>query len=465
MQDSIWNRFVNRLFREEIRRQVRAGLAAETDASFLVGASSAGGGDRDRLTPNRQETFEQALEAWRVNPLARRLVELTTQYVVGGGISIQCKHAPTAAFLEAFWNHPLNRMPVRVFEWCDELSRSGNLFVLLSTDAAGMSYLRAVPAGDIAEIQARTNDIEQPVGFVPRASLEQLQPEPWAAYNPREDAPGADGSFAPVMLHYAVNRPVGAQWGEPDLAPLLRWLSRYANWLEDRARLNRFRTAFLYVVKSRFSSESDRLARQQRLNANPPTPGSILVTDENETWEVISPRLESDEANTDGLALKKMVAAGAGVPLHFLAEPESSTRTTAEAAGGPTYRRFEQRQSFFLWLVRDVLQAALNRRALVDRRIDPRARVEVQGADLSARDNVALAMSANHIMAVLTDLRDRGLIDDNELLRVVYRFFGEVPDVAVLLEHGRKAGPRPPAKKSGIKIPPGKVDLVTGEPK
>ena len=468
MKDSIWMKAVGRVFGAEIRRQVRAGLAAETDATFLLGASSTAGTERDRLSPNRQEVFEQALEAWRVNPLARRLVELTTQYVVGGGISIQCKHTPTARFLEEFWHHPLNRMAVRVFEWCDELSRSGNLFVLLSTDASGMSYLRAVPAADVAEIQTRSNDVEQPLAFLPRATLEQLQPVPWAAYNAHEDAPGADGSFPPVMLHYAINRPVGAQWGEPDLAPILRWLSRYANWLEDRARLNRFCTAFLYVVKSRFSSESDRLARQQRLNAAPPTPGSILVTDENETWEVIAPRLESDEANTDGLALKKMIAAGAGVPLHFLAEPESSTRTTAEAAGGPTYRRFEQRQSFFLWLVRDVLRAALNRRALVDGRIDPQARVEVHGADLSARDNVALAMAANHISAVLTDLRDRGLIDDSELLRVAYRFFGEVPDIASLLERGReagtaKAGPEP-VKRSRQK-PAGKVDLVTGEPK
>ena len=199
MKDTIWTKTVGRLFGGEIRRQVRAGLAAESDATFLLGTTT-GGSERDRLSPNRQEVLEQALEAWRVNPLARRLVELTTQYVVGGGISIHCKHTATARFLEAFWNHPLNRMAVRVFEWCDELSRSGNLFVLLTTDAAGMSYLRAVPAADVAEIHSRVNDVEQAQAFVPRASLEQLQPAPWAAYNPRKDAPGADGSFSPVIL-------------------------------------------------------------------------------------------------------------------------------------------------------------------------------------------------------------------------------------------------------------------------
>jgi len=463
MKTTFWTGAVKRIFGAEIRRQVRAGLAAETDATFLLG-SGANAGERDRLLPNRQEVLEQTLEAWRVNPLARRLVELTTQYVVGGGIALQCRHAATARFLEAFWDHPLNRMAVRGFEWCDELTRSGNLFVLLTTDASGMSYVRAVPAADIAEIRSRANDIEQPLEFLPRVTLEQMNPVPWNAYNPREDAPGPDGSFPPVMLHYAINRPAGAQWGEPDLAPLLRWLSRYANWLEDRARLNRFRTAFLYLVKSRFSTEADRLTRQQRLNAAPPTPGSILVTNEHEDWQVIAPKLESGEANTDGLALKKMIAAGAGVPLHFLAEPESSTRTTAEAAGGPTYRRFEQRQSFFLWLVRDVLQTALNRRAWVDRRVNPKSPIEVHGADLSARDNVALGMAANHIMAALTELRDRGLIDDAEMLRVAYRFFGEVADVSTLLERGREAGAAQQVKPKRGRKTAGMVDLTTGEP-
>ena len=274
---------------------------------------------------------KQSLLAWRTNPLARRIVELTSQYVVGGGLTINCKHEQAAAFLAEVWNHRLNRMPVRVFEMCDELTRTGNLFVLISTDPAGMSYLRVIPASNIEEIQSRENDIEQPVAFKLKASLDDLNPQPIPAYDPQGDNPQQA-----VMLHYAINRPAGAQWGEPDLAPLLRWLSRYSNWLEDRARLNRYRNAFLFVVQAKFASEAQRKARQTALNANPPKPGSILVADENETWKALSPRLESGDAEKDGLAIKKMIAAGAGIPLHFLAEPESATRTTAEAAGGPT---------------------------------------------------------------------------------------------------------------------------------
>ncbi|MEW6505667.1 MAG: hypothetical protein AB1457_17045 [Chloroflexota bacterium] len=471
MRETFWQGLRRRLLADEVRRQVRAALQTETDNTFTLGAHAAAAPPHERPFAERREALQQALEAWRVNPLARRIVELTTQYVVGGGISFSCDHPATSRFLHALWNHPLNQLSLRLPEWCDELTRSGNLFILISTDPAGMSYFRAVPATQIDEICTRPNDVDQPLEYRPAPTVDGREPGGWPAYQPLEDAPDASGSFPAVMRHYAINRPVGCVWGESDLLPLLRWLSRYANWLEDRARLNRYRTAFLYVVRSRFASEGERLARQQRMNAQPPAPGSILVTDENETWEVIQPRLEADDANTDGLALKKMIAAGAGLPLHFLAEPESSTRTTAEAAGGPTYRRFEQRQAFFLQVIADLLRIAVRRRALAQGhrpgggRVDDQALIRVHGGDLSARDNVALGLAGNHILAVVGQLRDRGLIDDRELLRVVYRFIGETAEVDELLEGGKTAPPVIPngGRKAGF--PAGKVDLTSGEPK
>jgi hypothetical protein len=220
---------------------------------------------------------------------------------------------------------------------------------------------------------------------------------------------------------------------------VLRWLNRYTN-SKDRARLNRYRNSFLYVVKGRGQSEEERYARQAALSAAPPQPGSILVTDESESWEVMSPKLESQDANEDGLALKKMIAAGSGLPLHFLAEPEGSNRSTAESAGGPTYRRFEQRQEYFTWLVTDLAKVVIRRRAMVDGKINASAKLQVTGADLSARDNAALAVAMSTASNALGALRDRAVIDDAEMLRMVYRFAGEVVDVEALLERGKKAG-------------------------
>ncbi len=251
-----------------------------------------------------------------------------------------------------------------------------------------------------------------------------------------EDDADERGQFAPIMVHYSVNRPAGGLWGESDLSHLLKWLARYTAWLEDRVRLNRFRNAFLYVVKASFINEASRKARQTELLANPPTPGSILVTDETEEWSVLTPKLEALDASTDGIALKKMIAAGAGIPMHFLAEPESATRTTAEAAGGPTYRKYEQRQQVFMWIIRDLVQIAINRRALVDYKLNPDEGFDVQAADISARDNVALAMAGSQIRSVVLDLYDMGIIDHAEVLRLIYKFSGEAVDIEEMIKRG-----------------------------
>lgn len=389
---------------------------------------------RDRYTFDREQQLRDSLAMWRDNPLARRIVELTTEYVVGGGIWLETKNDDTRKFLKSFWEDRLNRMETRSFELCDELSRAGELFIVLSTDAGGMSYVRAIPAANVQEIISQPNDIEQVRAVVEKPTPGEFVGRTWKGYDAATDAPLETGSWQPVILHYAINRPIGAQHGEGDLFPLLRWLSRYAAWLEDRARLNHFRNIFVWIVSGKFPNPEARAAKQAEVAANPPAPGSILVKDESEAWEVQSPKLESRDANEDGLAIKKMIASGAATPLHFIGEPESSTRTTAEAAGGPTYRHYQKRQIFFLHMLKDIAKIAVERAYLSGMRVSKTADITARGTDISARDNSSLAIAATTIVSAFAGLYDRGLINERELLRISYNFAGELVDVDELLK-------------------------------
>ncbi len=464
MPNSI-NRLFTKIFSPIVERSVRDALSvAENDNTFFIGTRRYDETDRDRLEYNRQDILEQCLDAWRENPLARRIVELTSQYVVGGGFDIKCKDDHTKIFLDRFWQHRLHRMDARIVELCDELTRTGNLFLLVSTDPTGMSYIRTIPASNIDQITPSPNDIEQPLLFTTKVDDKTLSACSYPPYDHTTDTQFEDGNFKPVVLHYAINRPAGAQWGEPDIAPLLTWLRRYSAWLEDRVRLNRFRNAFVYVVTAKFASEEARKARQLQLAANPPSPGSVLVCDESETWSVISPKLEAMDAREDGLAIKKLIAAGVGLPMHFLAEPEGSTRTTADSAGGPTFRRFEQRQKFFIWLLSDLLQVVASRKAMIDKSINPNIEIKISGADISARDNVAHSIATVNILNALERLKDMGLISDRELLRATYRFAGEAADIDELLKGGSGKDQRE-TKKPIQPASTDPVDTSTGVPK
>lgn len=295
---------------EKLESDQRLGLSqVETENNFLVGAQPAFSLPRDRQVYDRQQIMLDSLDAWRFNPVARRIVELTTQYAAGGGMVVTCSDKPTQVFITEFWQHRLNLLDQKINQFSDELCLSGNLFLMLSSDQSGMTYLRIVPAADVLQIQSRENDIEQELAYHVRQPGNN-EPLICQAYDPRNEELDMHNRLPKVMLHFAINRPSGSQWGEGDLTPVLKWLSRYSAWLEDRVRLNRFRNAFVYVVKARFGSENERYSRQLQLAANPPAPGSVLVTDESEEWSVLSPKLEALDASSDGLAIKKMIAAG-----------------------------------------------------------------------------------------------------------------------------------------------------------
>ena len=115
MSESFFSKFLNRLFAPEIDRRVSLAVRALDDSrDRLLGRSAY---PRDRHGYDRDEVLRDALEAWRVNPVARRIVGLTTQYVVGGGIGIEAKHERTNKFIQQWWSHRLNRMSMRVYEW------------------------------------------------------------------------------------------------------------------------------------------------------------------------------------------------------------------------------------------------------------------------------------------------------------------------------------------------------------
>jgi hypothetical protein len=407
---------------------------------------------RDRESFDREEILRQCLEAWRFNPIARHIVTLTSQFVVGGGVSVSVKDTYTNKYLQSFWDHRLNQMATALTEWCDELSRSGDLFLLISSDVSGMSFVRAIPAIFISKINTSENDIRQEVSYQEKdkytdRDFGKSSGRLFPAYNPLNDQQSEGGAFPSVMLHYSINRPAGGLYGESDLSSILKWLSRYTAWLEDRVRLNKFRQTFLFIVNSKFQSEADRAARQATLNANPPTPGSILVADESEKWDVINPELDSFDANLDGLAIKKMIATGSAFPLHFLSEPESSTRTTAESSSVATFRHFEHRQQYFVLVLKDLIKVILTRRSLVDHKIIKVSDINVKTLDISARDNSSLANAAQAFVNAFNQLHEKGLISDSEFIRLAYRFAGEVLDTDQAIPLKKPIRPAPSDKK------------------
>ena len=192
-------------------------------------------GPQDRPWSETAADLEDALEAWRKNFLIRRIVTLNRSYVVGDGISIASKLPEVNTFVQEFWFHRKNRMPSRLGQMCDELTRAGEIYPVLHTNHVdGMSYIRFVPASRIRQIQTAPNDYELELRY---AELQDtIEPKWWIGPDHPQAFTTRYRKLQPLMIHFAVNRPIGATRGEGDLGPILPWAKRYSEWLKDRIK-------------------------------------------------------------------------------------------------------------------------------------------------------------------------------------------------------------------------------------
>jgi hypothetical protein len=175
----------------------------------------------------------------------------------------------------------------------------------------------------------------------------------------------------------------------------------------------------------------------------------------------MSANLDAFDSSVDGMTIKKMIAVN-HVPLHYLAEPESSTTTTADAAGTPTFKGFENHQAKFKKIIKNILTIAVKRKAEKDKNIKADAIIEVQSADATERDNAALALATSQIVSSIGEMYDRELIDESEYLRLVYRFSGETMEGKPPAKGIRKSLVNKPANAAAGSV---KTDSTTGEVK
>lgn len=425
---SLRERIAYALFGDVIERHVNTAISVRVDDS-PGWDPLAGGGPHDRPWSDFREDLDDALEAWQKNFMVRRIVTLSRSYVVSGGIEISSKHRQVDKFIHSFWNHPENRMQQRLGPMCDELTRTGELFPVLFTNKAdGMSYIRFVPASRIREIETDEDDYEKELSY---GQLQDTTTELkwWQSPYSTETNIAADRKPPPVMLHFTVNKPIGATRGESDLTPILKWALRYSEWLQDRVRLNRVRTRqgilHLQVADDQVKKKHQQYTRQSPLKAG------ILVTGKDEEAHMLNLNIRAEQAEPDGKALRLAIATGSNLALHYLGEGESTNYSTAKEMGEPTARFYTDRQTDFCGFLKELITVAYGRHLLVRERTLPKywkedLQLQASVTEVARTDNLTLAQAAKDVVTALSQMKAEGWIDDRTAIQIAFKFAGEL---------------------------------------
>jgi hypothetical protein len=358
--------------------------------------------------------------------MAKAIVDITTDFVLGDGIVFSSSVPSYRKFIGKFWNHPLNRVDQRLQAMSDEISRAGDLFVaLFFNEQDGMSYIRFVTKEEIVEIETAENDWETEIAY--RQLVDYgTENKVWLSPN----HPEAEGAKS-IMLHYAVNRPIGSGYGEGDLDTVIPWLLRYSRMLEDRVRLNWAVRSFLWFV----TVPSHQVEAKQAQYARPPEAGSIVVKDDGEEWEVKSPNLRAVDARHDLQAVRNMIDA-VGYPPHWRGEPGDANLATAQAMQLRPERHLRRRQNYLVFILQDLIYHAYKRAYYADKVAAKPSELPydelytVHTTDISRADNESLANAAKDITSAFSQLfalvtPEQSPSLTRRALELIFKFAGE----------------------------------------
>ncbi len=337
----------------------------------------------------REYVLTQTHAAYTRNPIANRGVKYTAAFVIGKGFSLDCKHPDVERVLQAFMDDPDNC--IRKYE------RQAVIDLLVD----GELILRLYESdGQIVAAPMRPWELQHIVterGFFRRLRTFHFQryvtegDSPFGGQRTEEEDVPAD-----QILFVTINSHAYELRGRPELYAILPWLRAYKEWLENRARLNFWRSALLFHVKVMGGLQQivSAAARWRK----PPAPGTVAVTSDKETIEAIAPGIGAADAGDDGRQIKLMSAVGLGIPEYMLADGYNANLASATAQQMPVLMTFGDLQRVMLeelWypLFKRVLQAAIDAGELPDEvdELDPqdRAAWENPAGDLPMPDDDA----------------------------------------------------------------------------
>ncbi len=388
---------------------------------------------KDVIPATYLELHNACYEAYNANPLAFAIIETTTSFVLGKGVTVAANDSAVQQVLQDFWRDPDNHMETRVYALCTELALYGEQFIRFYVNKLdGRVKIRQIDPSIIDEIETDPEDIETVVRFHrrpigPSATL----PGDLAVINvPQgQDSEGVWFKAGTEMVQFCINKVSNAKRGKSDLATLLPWLRRYKDWLTDRVRINKYKGAFLWDVRLQ-GADRKTIERKKMEYAYPPEPGSVIIHNEAETWSAVKPEINANAAAEDGRAIKLMIAVGAQLPEHYLSDGSYGNRATAAEMGLPTILKFQRRQLIMRAMLRVILDRVLLE-AQRAHRLPPECDLhyDILFPEIDVSDRQMIASATQMLVSALGAARQQGWVSDETAMRLFFQFADEEIDL------------------------------------
>jgi hypothetical protein len=453
------------------------------DADEQLWRSVTGSPRPDLLPYQRTKAVAACFELHQRNPLGHRITEVNRDFIVGDGVTYDCRNTAVEDIVGEFWTDDDNDLDTRLGDFALEIGLNGELAPeVFVGGVSGIVKLGYVDPGQIKDIKAlEVGESRNPLV----ADLMYIRQKGYGVKGKElQIVRRRDGKLAGDVFFWKVNSPSNSPRGWPDLLHLADWLDAYDEFLWDSMERGRMMRAFIWDVLYRGGTEPE-IQEWVRKNGSAPKAGSVRVHNENIEWKAVAPELGAFEAQAEAQVLLEHMAGGAGLPKTWLAAAEDVNRATAREMGTPTERRLATRQRFFLrkvvrGMVAFVLEQAMEAGRLktdnglveiqdengtgTNEFAKPIDLVQIHAPEISPRDIASSGTLILNLATALSIAEDHGWVGKQPIRKVLAMTLANLGynTDARALSDGAKEKPPPPPRPDLKTLPPVPVPVPGG---
>jgi hypothetical protein len=346
------------------RLKEATGETVESDAGWVRL-----GGDINRdLSPISQSRMQTlAAHQWESNRIANRLIELPTAFLLGEGVSYQVDDTEAQSWLDDFWRDPINRMDLNLEKHVRELALFGELCLpVFVNEITGRVRLGKVDPASIDKVITDPDNVALAIGVVVRRASGSRKIYR-VIYN-GDDAdmfgPGArklrEGMTAGDCFFYRINDLANGRRGRSDLLSAIDFNDVYEQLIFGEAEGAVAKRMVIWDVTLKNATEDE--VNEKARSLSPPSPNSVRVHNDAETWEAKTPDLKSSDGDVTARMIRNHVLGGATIPEHWFGGGGDVNLATASSMGEPTYKVFSQRQRLLKAILEDIARFVLSQR-------------------------------------------------------------------------------------------------------
>lgn len=415
-----------------------------------------GDSTRDLAPITQRRAREISAWLWQANLLANRIIELPIAFMLADGVKLTVPDPDAQITLNRFWNDPINCMDLKLEKKVRELAIFGEqCYPTFVNEMSGEVRLGYLDPALIETVVSDPGNPEQPIGIVTVKDKHGQARRYRVIVNGDEDvfsqrtqeirAGFTDGE----CFYFVVNSLSSGVRGRPDLLASADWLDAYDDFLFGEQDRNKYLRSFVWDVTLKGANDEAVKARAKEIT--PPSPNSVRVHNDSETWAAVSPALNAADTSESARLLRNHVLGGATLPEHWFGGGGDVNRSTGESMGDPAFKVMSMRQRVIKHILEEIGRYVLRQKAVAEKlNIDfgqPDQQVNATFPEMISRDTTKYASALQQVVTAVAMAVDRKFMASGLALQIIAAVAGQLgvdidPDQALADaadEAGKKA--------------------------